>query len=91
MPIVFLHGSAIPNEARDPVESRFSSLDPGRKAAVIGIKRTRAWLTSAEKQKARSWEPGFLLEFDGVADGARTHDNRNHNPMRIFNEIKWLP
>ena len=23
---------------------------------------------------------GFLLAFCGVADGARTHDNRNHNP-----------
>ncbi len=21
------------------------------------------------------------LERDGVADGARTHDNRNHNPI----------
>jgi hypothetical protein len=23
---------------------------------------------------------GFLLEFSGVADGTRTHDDRNHNP-----------
>jgi hypothetical protein len=22
----------------------------------------------------------FYYEFGGVADGARTHDNRNHNP-----------
>jgi hypothetical protein len=22
----------------------------------------------------------FFIEFGGVADGARTHDNRNHNP-----------
>ena len=29
--------------------------------------------------KARS-KPGFVFEIFGVADGARTHDNRNHNP-----------
>ena len=23
----------------------------------------------------------------GVADGARTHDNRNHNPMLKFNQV----
>ncbi len=32
------------------------------------------------KQKAHLNEVGFLFETDGVADGARTHDNRNHNP-----------
>ena len=35
---------------------------------------------------------GFLLTFCGVADGARTHDNRNHNPavksrFRFINQI----
>jgi hypothetical protein len=36
--------------------------------------------TEPEKQKAQSRELGFLLESTGVADGTRTHDDRNHNP-----------
>jgi hypothetical protein len=36
----------------------------------------------AQKQQKRPLaEAGDLFhEFGGVADGARTHDNRNHNP-----------
>ena len=34
---------------------------------------------SAEKTK-KPVETGFFVLNIGVADGARTHDNRNHNP-----------
>ena len=33
----------------------------------------------ATKQKAQPVKAGLFCDF-GVADGARTHDNRNHNP-----------
>lgn len=34
-----------------------------------------------QKQKRRLGYPKRLFDkFFGVADGARTHDNRNHNP-----------
>ena len=43
--------------------------------------RANSWfvpgLTQKQKQRPR---PLFLLTIFGVADGARTHDNRNHNP-----------
>ncbi|WP_175834096.1 hypothetical protein [Burkholderia cenocepacia] len=43
------------------------------------------WLCpNARKQKARFIEPGFLLEFVGVADGTRTHDDRNHNSYTLI-------
>ncbi|WP_321933477.1 hypothetical protein, partial [Burkholderia cenocepacia] len=49
------------------------------------------WLyPNARKQKARLNEPGFLLEFVGVADGTRTHDDRNHNPYIFFLYFIWL-
>ncbi|MEG0226554.1 MAG: hypothetical protein RR720_22320, partial [Comamonas sp.] len=33
------------------------------------------------KKKALETFKGLLIDFvSGVADGARTHDNRNHNP-----------
>jgi hypothetical protein len=36
---------------------------------------------SAENKKGHMPEQvTFFIEFGGVADGARTHDNRNHNP-----------
>ncbi len=34
----------------------------------------------ASKSKKPSPKTGLLLEFSGVADGTRTHDDRNHNP-----------
>ncbi|VVD28310.1 protein of unknown function [Paraburkholderia dioscoreae] len=30
------------------------------------------------------------LEFFGVADGARTHDNRNHNPVYPYSYHKGV-
>ena len=44
-------------------------------------KRLTSALTSGTKEKSPlSFEQqAFLISF-GVTDGARTHDNRNHNP-----------
>ena len=36
--------------------------------------------TDPRKQKSQSRELGYVLNFFGVADGTRTHDDRNHNP-----------
>jgi hypothetical protein len=39
------------------------------------------WLQmGAPQSKKPGLSTGLLPEFNGVADGARTHDNRNHNP-----------
>jgi hypothetical protein len=32
------------------------------------------------EMKKPATRAGFFIESIGVADGARTHDNRNHNP-----------
>jgi hypothetical protein len=40
-------------------------------------------IVTVKTKKATSFTPVtfcFAAEFFGVADGARTHDNRNHNP-----------
>ena len=45
-----------------------------------------------EIEKARHVVGGRLLKLFGVADGARTHDNRNHNPyFFIFAFVDYSP
>ena len=39
----------------------------------------RPYIGQPRNNKARS-KPGYVVDSYGVADGARTHDNRNHNP-----------
>jgi hypothetical protein len=40
--------------------------------------------TYSKSKKPNHKGLGFLLDSVGVADGARTHDNRNHNPYFFY-------
>ena len=45
------------------------------------VLRANGLIRAQSRQRKRVYKTSCKpFEFDGVADGARTHDNRNHNP-----------
>ena len=68
---------------------RHTHLAPGRLAPFAGnsgiakpqdVEIDQAQNRTHDVRIADDEEDEILLQMNGVADGARTHDNRNHNP-----------
>ena len=49
-------------------------------AALIGPSAAKQVSATSPKERPRGSLQGAFVLIGGVADGARTHDNRNHNP-----------
>ena len=63
-----------------PIDQEPAQRHTGPEKALLNEGRLKKHATlRARNDKARQL-PGFVLDLFGVADGTRTHDNRNHNP-----------